>query len=67
MNKHLLIAALALCFISCEKEYVCVCRNMATGEKTYGDKVKTTHLGKKGFEKNCKSKSTEFKDCYVEQ
>ena len=53
-------------FASCEKEYICVCKNLRTGEKINGDKVKTTQLGKKGFEKSCKSNSTELQDCYVE-
>ena len=63
-----------ICFIiitmwSCQKEYACVCTNVSTGEKIYRDKVKTTNLGKKGFEKSCKSKNDtirEFKDCHVE-
>ena len=51
---------------SCQKDYVCVCTNLSTGEKSYGDRVKTTKLGKKGFEKSCKSKSTAHKECFVE-
>lgn len=53
-------------FASCEKEYMCVCKNLHTGEKINGDKVKTTKLGKKGFEKSCKANSTEHIECYVE-
>jgi hypothetical protein len=53
-------------FSSCEKEYTCVCTSRISGEKKPGDKVKTTHLGKKGFEKSCKSNSNDIQDCYVE-
>ena len=56
-------------FSSCEKEYTCVCTNSLTGEKSFGDKVKTTKLGKKGFEESCKSNSSVYNDltdCHVE-
>lgn len=55
--------------ISCEKEYVCVCNNTISGEKEYKDRVKTTKLGKKGFESTCKnneSSNIELTDCHVE-
>jgi hypothetical protein len=65
-----LILILSLIFFSsCEKEYVCVCTNSVTGEKSFGDKVKTTHLGKKGFEESCKSNNSVYnnlRDCHVE-
>jgi hypothetical protein len=54
---------------SCQKEYVCVCTHEKTGEKTFGDKVKTTNLGKKGFEKSCKAKNdtiNKLRDCHIE-
>jgi len=54
---------------SCQKEYVCVCTSVRTGEITYRDKVKTTNLGKKGFEKSCKSNNDtikDLKDCHIE-
>ena len=60
------VIASSFLFVSCQKEYMCVCKDLQTGEKINGDKVKTTHLGKKGFEKSCKSNSTELQDCYVE-
>ncbi|MBC7696590.1 MAG: hypothetical protein H7141_14230 [Burkholderiales bacterium] len=63
----------SICFFivcsSCQKEYDCVCTNVSTGEKIYRDKVKTTKLGKKGFEKSCKSNNDtirELKDCRIE-
>ncbi len=68
MNKIvvLTIMATAFLFASCEKEYMCVCKDLHSGEITVGDKVKTTKLGKKGFEKSCKDNSTEHKECVVE-
>lgn len=71
MRKAIFILCISSLFItwSCQKEYVCVCTNVTTGEKVKGDKVKTTKLGKKGFEKSCKSNNDtirELKDCRVE-
>jgi len=60
---------LSFLLISCEKEYACVCTNTTSGEKEYKDRVKTTKLGKKGFESSCKSNessNTELTDCHVE-
>lgn len=64
-----LILFFAVILCSCQKEYTCVCTNASTGEKIYRDKVKTTKLGKKGFEKSCKSNNDtimNLKDCRVE-
>lgn len=72
MNKIVVLVMFvtSFLFISCEKEYTCVCTNKTTGEKSLGDKVKTTKLGKKGFEESCKSNNDVFesdlKDCHVE-
>lgn len=68
MNKIvvIIIIATAFSFVSCEKEYTCVCKDLHSGEITIGDKVKTTKLGKKGFENSCKANSTEHKECIVE-
>ena len=55
----------AFLFASCEKEYTCVCKDYNSIDKVPGDKVKTTKLGKKDFEKFCKSNSNELKDCWV--
>ncbi len=54
---------------SCQKEYACVCMHEITGEKIYKEKVKTTNLGKKGFEKSCQSKNdtiNKLRDCHIE-
>lgn len=68
MNKIVVLIAIAtsFLFVSCEKEYLCVCKDHNTGQIAGGDKVKTTRLGKKGFEKSCKSKSTQEQDCFLE-
>lgn len=66
---YTIVVLFSLSCISCEKEYVCVCTNSVTGEKSLGDKVKTTKLGKKGFEESCRSNSSVYNDltdCHVE-
>lgn len=63
---YILVVEVSFCFTACQKQYTCVCLDAGTGEKNFEDQVKTTHLGKKGFEKSCKSKSNDKKDCYVE-
>lgn len=54
---------------SCQKEYVCICTNTTNGDKEYKERVKTTKLGKKGFESTCRSNESSNKDltdCHVE-
>lgn len=56
-------------FISCEKEYTCVCTKISNNQKEPQEKVKTTKLGKKGFEQSCKAKSeqgNDLTDCHIE-
>jgi hypothetical protein len=59
MNKIvvMIIMVTAFLFVSCEKEYRCVCKDLNSRQITNGDKVKTTKLGNKGFEQSCKSNS----------
>lgn len=55
--------------ISCEKEYTCVCTKISNNQKEIQDKVKTTKLGKKGFEQSCSAKnsaSNGLTDCHIE-
>ncbi len=40
---------------SCEKQYVCVCSDIKSGNGTHVDSVKTTNLGKKGYAHTCES------------
>jgi len=63
--------SLILCFsfVSCEKKYTCVCTKINSNEQVPEESVKTTKLGKKGFEKSCKAKSSEsnnLRDCHIE-
>lgn len=62
MNKIvvMIIIVKAFLFVSCEKEYRCVCKDLHSGQITNDDKVKTTKLGKKVFEQSCQSNSIFF-------
>lgn len=62
MNKIvvMIIMVKAFLFVSCEKEYRCVFKDLHSGQITNDDKVKTTKLGKKGFEQSCQSNSIFF-------
>lgn len=72
MKKGIIIyffLSLCVCFSSCEKEYTCVCTKISSNEKEIQDKVKTTKLGKKGFEQSCiakNSSSSDLTDCHIE-
>ena len=53
-------------FISCEKEYVCVCSVVKNGNSTNVDSVKTTKLGRKGYAKTCESyNSDSLANCHL--
>ncbi|MDF2437705.1 MAG: hypothetical protein K0Q95_2081 [Bacteroidota bacterium] len=56
------IALLLVLFASCKKEYVCVCTNTTTGEKTYGDKVKTGRIAKTAYEESCEANGDVYND-----
>lgn len=67
INYILLILGFSL--ISCEKEYTCVCTNTISNQKEPQEKVKTTKLGRKGFEESCLAKNSNgnnLKDCHIE-
>ena len=55
---------------SCTKDYVCVCTHTSTGEKSYGDKIKTGPIRKPQFERTCKNTADlslgNLKDCHLE-
>jgi len=57
MNKIVVVRAIAFLFVSCEKEYRCVCKDLHSGQITNCDKVKTTKFGKKCFEQSCQLNS----------
>ncbi len=65
----LVALCLGLSFISCEKQYTCVCTKVSNNQEEPVETVKTTKLGRKGFQKSCEAKSSEgngFKDCHIE-
>jgi hypothetical protein len=66
MKKFLTILTIATLLASCKKEYTCVCTNKTTGEKTYGDKVRTGKLAKRGYEESCKANEDVFNDVTCE-
>lgn len=59
-----------LSFVSCRKDYVCVCTEKATGEKNYGDHFKAGPIYKKTVEESCKANDDVFEDglenCHLE-
>lgn len=61
---------LVLLFSSCQKDYVCVCTERSTGEKNYGDHVKSGPFSKKVYEKSCEANDDVFEDdlenCHLE-
>jgi len=56
----------AILLSSCKKEYTCVCTNKTTGEKTYGDKIRSGKLAKKGYEQSCKANEDVYNDVTCE-
>lgn len=55
---------------SCKKDYVCVCTEKATGEKSYGDHFKANSLTKAAADESCKANNdvyaSELEDCHLE-
>ena len=49
------ILAFVIITVSCKKEYTCVCTDTVTGEKSYGDKIRSGKLAKKGYEASCEA------------
>lgn len=60
----------SLSLISCKKDYVCVCAETATGEKSYGDHFKAGPYLKKAAEESCEANDDVFEDglenCHLE-
>jgi hypothetical protein len=51
---------------SCNKQYVCVCSVLKSGNNTNVDSVKTTKLGSKGYDKTCQSyNSDSLTNCHL--
>lgn len=71
MKKILLfICLLVLGLSSCRKEYVCVCTQKSTGDKSYGDRFKASSLEKKAYEESCEANDDVFgsdlENCHLE-
>jgi hypothetical protein len=59
----------AIAFTSCKKDYICVCTNVQTGEKSYGDHFRAGPILKKTAEESCKANNdvyNDLKDCHLE-
>jgi|GEM_PF-1350083 len=72
MKKTIIITVslFTLSLISCKKDYVCVCTEKKTGEKSYGDHFKAGPLLKKTAEESCKANNDVFEmdveNCHLE-
>lgn len=65
-----IISIFSISLISCKKDYVCVCTEKTTGEKSYGDHFKAGPFLKKAAEESCKANNDVFEDglenCHLE-
>lgn len=72
MQKLALIFSIfmASAFVSCQKNYVCVCTNSNTGDVSYGDQIKTNVFTKKAAEESCKANNDvsggALENCHLE-
>jgi hypothetical protein len=72
MQKLALIFSIfmASAFVSCQKDYVCVCTNADTGHVSYGDNIKTNVFTKKAAEESCKANNDvsggALENCHLE-
>ncbi|MFN8115107.1 MAG: hypothetical protein U0W65_03285 [Bacteroidia bacterium] len=70
MKKNFLAISVLVILTSCKKDYVCVCTEKATGEKSYGDHFKAGPILKKTAEESCKANDDVFEDglenCHLE-
>ena len=70
MRSLVIFAAIVLFISSCKKDYVCVCTEKATGEKSYGDHFQANSLTKAAADESCKANddvyASELEDCHLE-
>ena len=72
MKQNILTASILILVIatSCKKDYICVCTEKQTGEKSYGDHFKAGPITKKAAEESCKANddvfSSDLEDCHLE-
>lgn len=66
----IIASILSISVVSCRKDYVCVCTEKTTGEKSYGDHFKAGPILKKTAEESCKANNDVFEDglenCHLE-
>lgn len=64
------VLVLMLMLGACRKEYVCVCTEKSTGDKSYGDRMKSGPVAKKAFQESCEANDDVFgsdlEDCHLE-
>jgi len=69
-NTILIISIVAAFAVSCRKEYVCVCTQKSTGDKTYGDRLKSGPVARKAFQESCEANDDVFtgdlENCHLE-
>lgn len=53
--KQMLSILIVTLFISCQKDYKCVCKSAYSNQDSIVGHVKTTKLGSKGYKKTCSS------------
>lgn len=65
-----LSAIIVLSTTACKKEYICVCTEKATGDKSYGDHFNAGPITKKAAEESCKANdnvfSSDLENCHLE-
>lgn len=60
MKKIIFTIALftVIIFTNCRKSYVCVCTDINTGERSYGDVFRVGPIAKKGVQATCEAATT---------
>jgi hypothetical protein len=58
--RYLAIILIVLSFISCQKDYKCICYSSYNNQDTIVDQIKTTKLGSKGYKKTCINKENAY-------
>jgi hypothetical protein len=70
MKYTFLSIALAFVFVSCKKEYVCVCTNSNTGNESRGDVIKASRFTYSTWKQDCEQNDElsggSLKNCHLE-
>lgn len=69
-KQYVAICLLALFISACQKEYICVCTQKVTGDKSYGDHFKAGPITKKAAQESCEANnnvfSSDLENCHLE-